>query len=136
MALDPSLPLREAIVTLLRADAPLVALVPTARVYGEQPSDDLPERPFVRFGEDDTLPNRTSCWDGASTDFPVHSFSKAKYTDEVRQMNAAIGTALDGKVIELDGGLKARLRWLGSQVMRDGADPRAWHGINRFQAIV
>lgn len=132
-ALNPALPLREAIVTILKADAPLVALVTAAKVFGEHPGA-MPERPFVRYGEDDTTPLRVACWEGATVAFPVHAFSAQKYTDQVKDMNAAIVTALDGQVIELDGGVKATIVWQGSQLMRDGADPNAWHGFNRFEA--
>lgn len=132
-ALYPALDLREAIVTILKADAPVVALVTAAKVFGEHPGA-LPERPFVRYGEDDTVPTRVMCWEGATVDFPVHAFSAQKYTDEIKRINAAIVTALDGQVIELDGGVKAHIEWLGSPLLRDGADPNAWHGFNRFRA--
>jgi hypothetical protein len=133
MALDPSLLLRQAIVTHLKADAALLALVPADRIFGEQPGA-LPDRPFVRYGEDESRPRRSSCWDGATVDFPVHAFSADKFTDEVKAMSAAISAALDGLVIELSPAITARLQWLGSQVMRDGGDPNAWHGFSRFQA--
>lgn len=133
MALDPSLPLRQAIVTLLNADAGLLALVPAARIFGEQTTA-LPDRPFVRYGEDEIQPRRSSCWDGAVIDFPVHGFSAEPFTDEIRGINAAITGALDGLVIEVDTDLKATIAWVSSQIMRDGADPNAWHGFNRFQA--
>lgn len=133
MALNPALPLREAIITTLKADAPLVALVAAASIYGEHPTTQ-PARPFIRYGEDDTLPAPVACWEGATVAFPIHAFSAAKYTDEIKGLNAAIVTALHGKVIELDDGTKAHIRWQGSQVLRDGADPNAWHGFNRFEA--
>lgn len=134
MALEPSLQLREAIVTLLKADTALVALLATAdKVFGEYPGAQ-PDRPFVRYGEDDTAPNRSACWEGAVVAFPVHAFSAQKYTDEVKGLNAAIVAALDGKTVDLEDAGKATIIWQGSQVLRDGADPNAWHGFNRFEA--
>lgn len=135
MALDPSLALRQAIVTTLKADAGLLAMVAAGQIFGEQ-TDSMPDRPFVRYGEDDAQPLRSSCWDGANVDFPVHSFSAEKFTDQVKGMNAAIAAALDGAVLDLGDGLLARVYWLGSQVIRDGSDPNAWHGIARFQAAI
>jgi hypothetical protein len=133
MALNPALELREAIVTLLKADAPLVSLVTTAKIFGEFPGAQ-PVRPFVRYGEDDVTPQRVSCWAGANVAFPVHAFSAEKFTDQVKAINAAIVNALDGKVIVLDGGVKATITWNSSQLLRDGADPNAWHGFNQFEA--
>lgn len=134
-AINPSLDLREAIVTLLKADAPLVALVAADSIHGEHPTAQ-PNRPFVRYGEDDAVPNRVMCWEGATVAFPVHAFSDQKWTDEVKGIMAAIVTALDGQVIDLGGGVKANITWAGSQLLRDGADPGAWHGFNRFTATV
>jgi len=135
MALDPSLELRQEVVTLLRATDALTDIV-GERGYGEQPSDALPERPFWRYGVDDVVPSEDSCGIGAVIEFPIHSFSVAKFTDEVRQMNSAAATALHDAVIDLDDGLKARLQWLRSTIQRDAADPKAWHGIARFRATI
>lgn len=132
-ALNPALQLREAIVTILKADAGLLALVTAGSIYGEYPGAQ-PERPFVRYGEDDAAPARSTCWEGAVVAFPVHAFSADKFTDEVKGLNAAIVTALDGKVITLEGGSKATILWQRSQVLRDGADPNAFHGFNQFEA--
>lgn len=134
MALDPALELRQAIVRYLRSNSALTLLVPADQIFGEQPVEAMPERPFIRYGEDDTQPRRTSCWDGASIEFPMHAFSAEKNTDEVKGLNRAIAFALDGKVIEVEPGLVARLKWLGSRVMRDAGDPNAWHGFSRFEA--
>ncbi len=134
MANDPSLALREAVVTKLRTVSALTTI--TERIYGEQPSDTLPERPFTRYGVDLITPIASACGDGADVEFPIHSFSTAKYTDQVRQMNAAVATGLDGLVLTLEGGMRATLVWLGSTVNRDAGDPTAWHGIARFRATV
>lgn len=131
MALDLSLPLRQAIVTALRADTGLTAI--TERIYGERVLAD-PTFPFVRYGVSDTVPQRGACWDGSRINVPIHSFSKADFTDEVAQMNAAVALALDGKVLALDGG-KAHLRWTGSRIIPDASEASAWHGIVSFEAV-
>lgn len=133
MALAPALELREAIVTLLKGDEALLALVATGSIFGEYPGAE-PARPFVRYGEDDTRPQPSACWQGANVAFPVHAFSAEKFTDEAKAMNAAIINALDGKVVTLEGGAKATITCQGSQLLRDGADPNAWHGFNQFEA--
>jgi hypothetical protein len=135
MANDPSLALREAVVTRLRDTAGLISITTADKVFGEQPGEALPERPFTRYGMDDVTPRNDSCWDGADVEFPIHSFSMAKFTDEVRQMNAAVAMALDGLVVELDDdGNKATIAWLNSRIVRDAGDPNGWHGIARFRA--
>lgn len=134
MANDPSLALREAVVTKLRTVDALTAI--TERIYGEQPSDTLPERPFSRYGVDQISPLPSACGDGAEIEFPVHSFSTKKYTDQVRTMNAAIAAGLDGLVLTLEGGERATIVWRGSTVQRDAADPTAWHGTARFRATI
>lgn len=136
MANDPSLALRQEVVTLLRATPGLISITTADKVFGEQP-EPVPERPFARFGVDEILPRRPSCWDGAVIEFPIHSFSRKKFSDEVRQMNAAVAMALDEATIEVDDdGTKATLQWLGSTVNRDAADPKGWHGIARFRATI
>lgn len=135
MANDPSLALRQAVVERLRENADLIEITTADKVFGEQPYP-VPDRPFTRYGVDDITPRRTSCWDGATNEFPIHSFSAATYSDEVKRMNAAIAADLDGAVLELDDGNSAILEWLGSTVLRDAADPKAWHGIARFRATV
>jgi hypothetical protein len=135
MANDPSLELRQKVVIRLRETSALLTHVPEARIFGEQP-DQPPEWPFTRYGVDDVAPRRPSCWDGAEINFPIHSFSKTKFTDQIRRMNAAVATSLDGFTVDLGGGMMARIEWLRSTVIRDGADPNAWHGIANFRAIV
>lgn len=132
-AQNPALSLRQKVVVALKNDAALIAKVPVARIYGEYPGA-TPARPFVRYGEDDANPRRVSCWEGAEIAFPVHSFSAQPFTDEVRQIDAAIVAALDGKVLDLGDGLKATITWAGTQLLRDGADANAWHGFNQFVA--
>lgn len=141
MANDPSLLLREAVVAALRATDGLTDIVGT-RGYGEAPSDPLPERPFWRYGVDQVTPRPSACGNGAEVEFPIHSFSTKKYTDEVKTMNDLVSGAIGGdepgqsRVMILEGGAKATLVWLGSTVLRDAGDPTAWHGIARFRATV
>lgn len=136
MANDPSLALRFEVVKLLRATNALASITTDAKVFGEAP-DPMPAFPFTRYGVDETTPKDDSCGHGAEVEFPIHSFSGAKFTDQVRQMNAAVANALHEAVIELDElGTVARLVWLGSTVARDLADPKAWHGTARFRATI
>lgn len=133
-----SLALRQQTVIRLRAVPDLTGI--TDRLFGEvaQSEDGSPpERPFGRFGVDEELPKRSSCWGrGRTIEFPWHSFSKEKFTDEVRRMNDIVERELDGAVLDLGGGIRATLEWLSSTVLRDAGDPGAWHGIARFRATI
>lgn len=135
MPRDRSLPLRQAVITRLRDDSDLTQLVPAARHYGMK-VEPTPAWPFTRYGTPDTLPRRGQCWDGQETDFTIHSFSKQSFEDECAQINAAIVASLGDAVLALDGGGKATIGWLGSQIIPDGGEAGAWHGLNRFRATV
>lgn len=137
MARDLSLQLREAIITRLRADAQLIALVPPARIYGmRQPATTL--WPFTRYGSTDTKPALAQCWDGQVVNLTLHAFSKAQYEDEVAQISSAIAEALGGAVLTLEDAeaSKAHLRWRQSQIVPDAAEASAWHGIVRLEATL
>jgi hypothetical protein len=134
---DLSLPLREAIITRLRADAPLLALVPSARIFGmRQPS--TVQWPFTRYGATDTVPRLSSCSAGQIVTLTLHAFSKQEYEDECAQISSAIAGALDGAVLILDdeASTMAHLRWRGSQIIPDSAEASAWHGVARFEATI
>lgn len=135
MAQDSSLLLRQAIVAHLKADAGLLALVAADDVHGER-SGANPNFPFTRYGVADVLPEKAQCWDGMRVAFPIHSFSKSPFTDEVHGINAALAAALDGTVLTLDDGGKAHVRWTGSTILPDPTESDVFHGIARFEATV
>lgn len=123
MATNRTLPLREAIVTALKADSGLTSIVAPAQVNGER-AEANPIFPFTRYGVSEARPR--------STDVPIHAFSKAEFTDEVAGINAAIVAALDGRTLALGDGERAYLTWTGSTIMPDSAEAGVYHGINRF----
>lgn len=130
MASDISLPLRQAIVTRLRADPNVTAVIPAAQVYGERTPATL-TWPFVRYGQSDV--------GQTSGSVPLHVFSKAEFTDEAATIAAAIVESLDGKRLDLGDGRKADLNWpeaAGTQIIPDGDEADAWHAIVRFNVTV
>lgn len=131
MSVAPILGLRRAIVAHLRADTNVTTLGSPAlgaRIYGERTPAVL-TWPFVRYGQSDARP-------GFEITAPLHAFSKATYTDEVAAIAEAIGNSLDGQVMTLADGRKARLRYVGHQVVPDAAEASAWHAIVRVDANV
>jgi hypothetical protein len=130
-----SLSLRQAIIERLRADTTLASLgSPTLgdddRIY-ERTRSAL-TWPFVRYDGPDEIPLRQ----GTQIRFAVHAFSKAKFTDEVAGIDAAIQGSLEDAVIELSGGLTAYVVWIGSQILADPAEADAHHGVNAFNAVI
>jgi hypothetical protein len=131
-----SLRLRQTIVTTLRADADLTAigtppLSTDDRIYGRRSPATL-TWPFVRVNLTDEGPLRK----GTEVRVTVHTFSKEQFDDEVETLNAAVQTALEDAVLELSPARKAYLAWIGSQVIPDGAEASAWHGLNSFSATI
>lgn len=130
MARDPTLPLRQAVITALRADADLAALLPAERIYGERTPSEV-TWPFVRYGQTDV--------GQVSGRLPLHVFSKSQFTDEAAEIAAAIVNALDGKALDLGSGRRATPVWPengGTQIIPDAAEADAWHAIIRFDVAV
>jgi Protein of unknown function (DUF3168) len=140
VANDLTLPIRRATLAALKADAALTALVPPASIYPQTVSA-MPAWPFVRMGAPSGLPIRATCVDGNQGNFAVHGFAKPRdidgtivetAEDHAARLGAAIASALDRKVLVLDGGQRARLTWTGSQLLLDGAEADAFHTVQSF----
>lgn len=135
MASDPTLPLRQAVVTDLRADAALMALgtppLSTGdRIYGERTPATL-VWPFVRYGQADVGQTQAR--------LPLHVFSKSQYTDEVAAIAAGIVARLDGRTLELGDGRRVTFNWPeagGTQIISDAAEADAWHAIVLFDVTI
>lgn len=132
MANDVSLPVRRAIIPLLRADAALVALVPAERIYPEQP-DALPEWPFVRYGTPTFLPDRSTCGDGGAIRCAVHSFAKGPQSDEAAKIARRIAKVLDDADLTTEDGEPLTITVLGGQTLSDDG---GWHVTTEFEALV
>lgn len=137
MANDTTLPVRRAILTLLKADADLTALVDADSIYPQFAGK--PEWPFVLYGAPAAVPVRAACVDGAEITVAVHGFANARLDgpvkvetaeDHASRIGAAIARALDGKRPDLAPGY-ASVRWTGSQLLTDGDD--AFHTVQNFR---
>jgi hypothetical protein len=140
MARDLSLPLREAIVSHLRADGSFTAKVPAEQVHGMRQPAETPW-PFTRYGSPDSRPFRAQCLDGLIVDVTLHIFSKEDYENECAEILSAMARSLEGSqgkgiVLALDGGGRAHIRWKGSQILPDAAEASAWHGLAHIEATI
>lgn len=129
---------RRAVLTRLKADPGVLALIPKASIYPTTvPAN--PSFPFARYGAVSTTPFRLSGLNSSATRFSVHAFTGSVKNDtgqvtetaedRAGKIAEAIMTALDGYVLPLDGGMHATIAWLDSPVGIDGDEPGAWHVI-------
>lgn len=140
MAIDSTIAIRRGVLALMKADAPLTAIVPAARVYPQTtPADAV--FPFIRMGAPLALPLRASCLDGSDSTFAVHGFTKDRMSgtkrvetaeDYAGRLGSAIADSLDGRVITLTNGT-ARIQWTGSQLLMDPAEPGCFHTLQNFR---
>jgi hypothetical protein len=140
MAIDSSIPIRRGILTLMKADAALVAIVPAARIY-PQTTPPKPTFPFVRAGAPNLIPIRAACVDGSEATFAVHGFAKDRMSggskvetaeDYAGRLGAAIAAALDARHMDIPGG-NARILWLGSQLLMDPEEQGCFHTVQSFR---
>lgn len=140
MAIDSTLAVRRALMTAMKADTALTALVPAARIYPQVP-DKTPTWPFVRYGSPTSVPLRASCLDGAEHTIAIHAFAKQRKQgqsavetaeDHAARIGAAIARALDARTLTVDGG-KLKVNWRGSQLLIDGDERDAFHAVVNFR---
>lgn len=130
--IDASLSVRGAVIAALKADAALIALVPAGRIYPNKTPADV-AWPFVKLGVLMNSPARYDCGGGGDVTGAVHVFVKktASILDPeaaTYRINKEIVRILDGLDLVVDGsdlGCHVTL----SQVMEDGAEADAYHGL-------
>ena len=145
MARDSRLPLRRAVMTWLKAEPGVTAIVPAASIHPQAPRT-VPTWPFIRLGAASAIPLEAGCVDGAVYQFSLHGFAKDRLEGEAAVETAEdhasrIGAALarlGGRTLPLvsDYPASARIRWTGGMVIQDGADPQGFHAIVDFEARV
>lgn len=138
--IDPTLALHIAIVTALRADTGVRAIVgvpPADRIYDAVP--DAAVKPYIAIGRAQVLPDKAPCIDGADVAFPVHGWANGPETAEIKALGAAILAALD----PADGDDEPLIAVAGHRVIRfeveqaqylDDPDPNTQHVAIIFRA--
>ncbi|MES2903765.1 MAG: DUF3168 domain-containing protein [Pseudomonadota bacterium] len=125
---------RRALLTRLKSNAPLIALVPAASIFSS--SSDLPEKPFVLLSSPTEQPIRASCVRGGTVTWDVHAFAgpvvdgtgavTQTAEDHASAIGAAIETALADNNLALEGGGNARIRLSDKRMLPDDT-PNAFH---------
>lgn len=129
------LELRKAWVTFLKADPDVRALVSAVRIYGEQPSDALPDWPFIRIGPMlSTDAFAAYGMTGMGYRLTTHVFSAGPFTDHCSQTMRAISDA--GKTFFMPTADLVDFQLASATMIPDAGDtPGRWHGILQHDAI-
>lgn len=144
MANDYSLPVRRAILTALKANVPLTALVPSTNIYPQSPPG-VPTWPFIKYGAPSGGPVSAACVDGSEITVALHSFAKPRVVsgsvvetaeDHAARVGAFVAAALDRKRLSLEDGEGAKVRWTGSQLLQDPAEADAYHHVSNYRIRV
>lgn len=137
MAIDSTITVRRAILTLLKNDARTTGIVPKDRWFPMTASS--PDWPFGMYGASTPLPIRATCVDGSEITTSVHGFAKARPSsgprdpgetaeDHCGRLAAAIASVLGSRRIDLPNGY-GKITWTGSQLLVDGAEADAFHCV-------
>ena len=147
MARDSSPYLRPAVVAAWKAYAPLVALVPAARIYPPQRPPNV-VWPFAAYGVPTSRPFLASCLDGSTIDFAGHAYAETTGTgtgtvqgevlasDIAGAMVAALGLPIDLAPFGCPWPAVAHVTWQQTQVIQDGNEADRFHAIVAFEATV
>jgi len=99
---DPSLELQAAIVTKLKANAGVKAVVgDPARVYDEVPPG--PTFPYISIGDSQVLPDKADCIDGTEIFFSIDGWARDKSIPMVKKISKAVVAALDDQDLTVSG---------------------------------
>jgi hypothetical protein len=140
MAIDSTLEARRAVLTLMKADTDLLALVAKASIY-PQTTAPAPAWPFIRCGAPLVVPVRAACVDGASLTMAIHGFAGPRKSgasvvetaeDHASRIGTTIAKALDGKRVTITRGTLA-VSWQGSQLLADPDEADAFHTVQNFR---
>jgi hypothetical protein len=90
---DPSLPLQGALVTALKADVDVAAIV-ADRVY-DMPPGPTPTFPYVSWGSAQVLPEKFDCIEGTEIHLTIDAWSRQPGYPEVKRIADAVISAID-----------------------------------------
>lgn len=132
MAFSPDLELQGAIVTKLKADPVLAALV-GPRVYDTIPEN--PTFPYVNYAGSDETEDDADCIDGSSISIQIDAWSRTKGYPECKQIADAVRNALHDADLPLAVNAFVMIEHRQIRVFRD-SDGLTSHGVIEFQAFV
>ncbi len=131
---------RRALLTRLKADPALAAIVAKADIHGQSPPA-TPTWPFIKLGPPRILPIRGSCIDGGTVSVDIHAFAKPRYLaqamietaeDHAGRIGAAIERAVDcrGETVTAgDAECRVTYQLANMLLQRDRDEADAFHYI-------
>jgi len=129
---------RRALLTRLKADAGLIALVPKASIN----PDGTPAWPFIKLHAPVTQRLRSSCVNGGLVSWDIHAFARKRTgaspmtaEDHASLIGAEIERVLADNWLDLEGGGRARVRLSDIRLLEDGT-PDAFHWFAQVNARV
>jgi len=123
---------RRAILPVLKANAGVIALVPSASI---NPTGAAPTWPFIVLRSPTTQQLKAACVNGGQGSWDIHAFSGPRLSggavvetaeDHAGRIGEAIETALADQWLALPDGAKARIRLSDIRLLQDG-DPDHYH---------
>lgn len=138
MSGGPDWELQTAIVTALRANTPLKALIgDPVRLHEVVPTPVPPDSgfPYVTIGESQRVPDFADCIPGSEMFVTLHVFSRAGGYEQAKRVIAAIDDVLDEADLTLPTHRCVEIRNDGWQTFTD-QDLRTAHGVVTYRALV
>lgn len=130
--MDAQLELQKAVVTALKGDATLTAIVPASRIT-DCPAESI-ALPYVDVGEAEGRDWGAKSFVGMDHYLTLHVWSKKRGKKECFDIISAIHDVLHEQQLSVTGHALVILRFSESRVFRD-ADGLTYHGTAEFRAI-
>ena len=131
---EPALAVQDAVLTALRGDAALRALVGT-RIWDTPPGPSS-TFPCVTLGEGQTIPQRSlGCFDAAEHFFRVHVWSREVGYPQCKRIAEAVHRVLHEAEIAVSGFTLIDMAQENSVFMRD-PDGKTSHSVLEFRALL
>jgi Protein of unknown function (DUF3168) len=129
--IDPSLELQEALKVLLRGN---IGGDVGLRVYDQVP--EVATFPYVTIGDDQVLPDKDQCIDGAEVFSTLHIWSRTTGFPQTKQIIKNILAVLDDKPPSLNGGFRCIVFEIQDiNYLRD-PDGLTRHGVMTFRSLI
>lgn len=132
---DPSLDIQKAVITALRADVGVQALVGNpARVYDAVPSATTPY-PMVTYGADQAISDDFDCINSFEVFVTLDVWSRAVGQPEAKRIAGAVRGVLHDADLELDEHALVLLEHRNTRYLKD-PDGKTSHAVVEFRALV
>lgn len=147
MAGDYALAFRRAAGAALKQNDGVTDLIPAIGIYtGTVPAPATRASPFTRFGSLIASPFRASGLNSSAMRASIQAFTRdlkdgsgavtVKAEDRAHLMGSVLKDALDGRVLPLEGGMKATMTWIQTITGIDRDEAGSWMTTVTFGADI